>query len=243
MKKVQLILISLLCSFIYGQDTTFYDINFAKVDSKQLATYYQILHYKGEDKSNVTQKTFYISGNIESETHFSDYNKKIKNGKEIKFYQNGQIKRVINYTNDTIDGNLNTFWENGNPKRLDIYIMGKLIVGNCYNSDGEEIKYYNYEILPEFIGGSNALYSYINKKIHYPLEALENNYSGKVTVGFVVSDTGNIFDVKLIKGTEECLNIEALRLVQTMPKWKPGLQDGEIVGMQIGLPIIFNITN
>jgi TonB family protein len=97
--------------------------------------------------------------------------------------------------------------------------------------------------LPEFIGGTKALYSYIKKEIHYPEEALENKHTGKVTVSFVVSETGKIREEKIIKGCEECLNIEALRIMQNMPKWNPGQVDGEYVSMQIGIPIFFLIAD
>ncbi len=241
MKKVQLILLSLLCNFVYGQDSSFYDFNYTKVDSKQLVDYYQTIHYK--DKNNVIQKTYFISGNTESEIYISNDKEKFKNGLEIKWYENGRIKRYINYINDTIDGSLNTFWENGNPKRQDIYKMGKLVEGKCFDFEGNEINYYNYEILPEFIGGTKALYSYIKKEIHYPEEALENKHTGRVTVSFVVSETGKIREEKIFNGGEECLNIEALRIVENMPKWNPGQVDGEYVSMRIGIPILFLIAD
>ena len=243
MKKVQLITLSLLCSFAYGQDTAFLEVNYIKLNSKELATNNKTTYYNAKEGKNSSQKTFYLSGKTESETNFLNNIEDIRNGSSIKWYENGQIKSLINYTNDTIDGTLVTFWENGNPKRQDVYKMGKLMEGNCYDKDGNEVKYYNYEIMPEFIGGTKAMFSYLKKEIHYPVEAIENNYTGKVIVSFTVSEKGKISDEKIMKGNADCLNNEALRLVKQMPEWNPGQLDGEFVKMQVGVPILFLIAD
>ena len=64
---------------------------------------------------------------------------------------------------------------------------------------------------------------------------------GRVFVGFVVSKDGSITDVKILKGVSPRLDAEAIRLVEEMPKWKPGKQRGKAVNVRFNLPITFRL--
>jgi TonB family protein len=243
MKKVQLITIALFSSFAYGQNTGIFNVNYTNGDKNKLAIN-QELPYSIEGKlNNESKKTFYPSGKIKSEINFKYKKENLSYKTYINWYESGQIKSVINYINDIYDGSLTTFWENGNPKRQDIYKMGKLVEGKCFDEDGNETEYFKYEIFPEFKGGVNSLYSFINKELKYPEEALDNNYTGKVIVYLTINESGKITFTEIIKGNAECLNSEALRIVRNMPEWNPGKLDGEIVVMQIGIPISFYLAN
>ena len=93
------------------------------------------------------------------------------------------------------------------------------------------------EIKPQFIGGD--LSEFLKKNIVYPKLAKENGIQGKVFVQFIVWKDGTIRDVKVIKGVHETLDNEAIRIVQMMPKWKPGKQRGKAVNARFTLPIPF----
>ena len=94
------------------------------------------------------------------------------------------------------------------------------------------------EINPQFIGGD--LSEFLKKNIVYPKLAKENGIQGKVFVQFIVWKDGTIRDVKVIKGVHETLDNEAIRIVQMMPKWKPGKQRGKAVNARFTLPIKFS---
>ena len=83
------------------------------------------------------------------------------------------------------------------------------------------------------------LYEFLGKNIQYPEMAKENGIQGKVFVDFVVMKDGTIRDVKVVKGVDEALDNEAIRIVQMMPKWKPGKQRGKAVNARFTLPIKF----
>lgn len=97
------------------------------------------------------------------------------------------------------------------------------------------------ENMPEFPGGSNALVNYMSENIKYPVEAKNNNISGKVYVQFVVKTDGSIDDVRVLRGSNKLLNQEAIRVVESMPNWTPGSQRGRTVDVVYNLPITFSL--
>lgn len=95
------------------------------------------------------------------------------------------------------------------------------------------------EKMPEFQGGQQKLFDYLGKNIKYPAAAKEKNISGKVFVNFIVDETGKIADVRVIRGVNPILDMEAVRVVSSMPKWNPGMQRGRNVSVSFNLPINF----
>lgn len=95
------------------------------------------------------------------------------------------------------------------------------------------------EEAPEFPGGTAALSKFINNTIRYPQVAKESGVSGRVYVNFVVDDKGNVTKIKIARGVDPALDAEAIRVVQAMPKWKPGKQRGKAVYVSYNLPLNF----
>ena len=98
------------------------------------------------------------------------------------------------------------------------------------------------EEMPEFPGGQAALMSFIAKSIKYPVVAQENGIQGRVTCSFVVNKDGSIVDAEVIRGIDPSLDKEALRVINTMPKWKPGKQRGKPVRVKFTVPINFRLN-
>ena len=96
---------------------------------------------------------------------------------------------------------------------------------------------------PEFIGGMEKMYEYLNKNIIYPEMAKENGIQGKVFVQFVVWKDGTIRDINVVKGVHPTLDKEAVRVVKSMPNWKPGKQRGKDVNSRFTLPVKFRIPS
>ena len=95
------------------------------------------------------------------------------------------------------------------------------------------------EDMPEFPGGELALRKYIANAIKYPVIAQENGIQGKVYVTFVVDKDGGISDARIARGVDPSLDKEALRVVNALPKWKPGKQRGKPVRVSYTVPINF----
>lgn len=97
------------------------------------------------------------------------------------------------------------------------------------------------EQMPQFKGGEPALRSFLKNNMQYPENAKKNGVSGIVYVNFIVTETGKITDVKIIKGVHPELDKEALRLAKAMPNWEPGKQRGKSVKVFMKMPIRFNL--
>jgi len=95
------------------------------------------------------------------------------------------------------------------------------------------------EEMPEFPGGELALRKFIAQSIKYPVIAQENGIQGKVYVNFVVDRDGTVTNAKIARGVDPSLDKEALRVVNSLPKWKPGKQRGKPVKVSYTVPINF----
>ncbi len=97
------------------------------------------------------------------------------------------------------------------------------------------------EDMPEFPGGQLALRKFIAQAVKYPVIAQENGIQGKVFVNFVVAKDGSVTNAKIARGVDPSLDKEALRVVNSLPKWKPGKQGGKPVRVSYTVPINFQL--
>ena len=97
------------------------------------------------------------------------------------------------------------------------------------------------EEMSSFPGGQGALMSYLASNIKYPVVAQENGVQGRVIVSFVVERDGSITDVKVARSVDPSLDREAQRVVKSMPKWKPGKQNGSTVRVKYTVPVVFRL--
>jgi protein TonB len=95
---------------------------------------------------------------------------------------------------------------------------------------------------PEFEGGYEAMMNFIRKNMRYPASARRMGIDGTVYVSFVVGKDGSIADVKVLRGISADCDKEAVRVVQMMPPWKPGKQNGKNVFVRFNLPIKFKLN-
>ncbi|MBR5603744.1 MAG: energy transducer TonB [Bacteroidales bacterium] len=97
------------------------------------------------------------------------------------------------------------------------------------------------EVMPEFPGGPAKMMEYIQKNIKYPMMARESDIQGRVFVSFVVEPDGSISNVGVMRGIGGGCDEEAVRVVNSMPKWNPGKQRGTAVRCSFTVPIIFKL--
>lgn len=97
------------------------------------------------------------------------------------------------------------------------------------------------EQMPEYPGGMPAMFEFLMKNMKYPKDAEKQKVEGRVMVMFVVETDGSISDVKVAKKTFPSLDAEAVRVVQSMPKWTPGRDKGKVVRVQYTLPVSFRL--
>ena len=98
------------------------------------------------------------------------------------------------------------------------------------------------EVMPQYPGGPIAMLKYLMENIKYPEQAMKEGIQGRVTVRFIVEKDGSISDVKPILSVHPLLNKEAVRVVESMPKWTPGKQNGKPVRVRYNLPVMFKLN-
>lgn len=97
------------------------------------------------------------------------------------------------------------------------------------------------EQMPQFSGGIEAMLKYLAENVRYPKEAEEKSLQGRVIATFVVEKDGSISRAKVVKSVDPLLDEEALRVVNSMPNWTPGRQNGEPVAVKYTIPISFRL--
>jgi protein TonB len=97
------------------------------------------------------------------------------------------------------------------------------------------------EEMPAFPGGEQKLMEYVGKNIKYPQIARETGIQGRVFIGFVVEPDGSVSNVKLLRGIGGGCDEEAMRVVKSMPRWKPGKQRGKAVRVSYQIPVFFKL--
>lgn len=230
----------LLTKFAIGQDTIYLNDNYEDIKSFKEASFYKII--EKFDNNKILERFYLKSGKIKSETELkvTENDKKVFNGKRKVWYESGELRFMSNFENGKIDGEFLSYWKNGNLKRKDFYKKGKLKKGHCWNENGEKIKYYDFEIHPSYPGGKQKMNQFIKQNLKYPQLSKKYNIGGKVIVDFVIDINGKIVDANIKQSVNKEIDNEALRIINSMPKWKPGLQDGIPVKVKYRIPIVFN---
>jgi protein TonB len=149
-----------------------------------------------------------------------------------------QVSDVINIVEDNVDIDDNSnifdseFKEDAAVRIVEFHETEKEV-------EEEEI-FVVVEEMPGFGGGDNTKFrEYIQKNLKYPDVAAENGIQGRVFVSFVVEADGKVTNVKVVRSVDPALDREAVRVVESSPKWKPGRQRGKPVRVSFTFPIIF----
>jgi len=98
------------------------------------------------------------------------------------------------------------------------------------------------EIAPEFPGGQEAFFKYVASKIVYPQDCRDNMIQGKVYISFVIDIDGSVTDVTVVRGVHKSIDQEAIRVIKSSPKWKPGTINGKPVKVKYTYPVSFKLT-
>ena len=97
------------------------------------------------------------------------------------------------------------------------------------------------EEMPEFPGGPKALMDYLMTNVKYPKTAFDADIQGRVIAQFVVDKEGTVRDAHVVKSVDPALDAEALRVINNMPKWRPGRQNGKVVNVKYTIPVSFSL--
>jgi len=129
--------------------------------------------------------------------------------------------------------------ENMTPAKKEITQPVEKSTNNNTGKETSESVFTLVEVMPEYPGGTIALFEFLGNNIKYPERAKEQKIEGKVYVQFTVDSDGNVVDVSILRGIGGGCDEEAMRVVKLMHNWIPGEQDGKKVNVQYNLPINF----
>ncbi len=240
------------------------ELFYKEVQSDSIIKLYTI-EYNILDSNIITITKFYPSGKINSKWSYTSLSDSIIDKYEM-WYENENYKRIFilnpilnhkkvkkilsksdnpycfKHLTKYYNGELKTYWDNGQLKRHDVFTNGKQITSVTWDHDGSEVEYYDYFIPPEYPDGLQKLFKFIANTLKYPELAKQYNVQGRVLVSFVVEKDGSVSNIKIAKNAAKILDDEAIRIIKLLPNWKPGMTDGEKIKMTYKLPITFRIT-
>lgn len=136
------------------------------------------------------------------------------------------------------------YYDNGNLAIKQIFSPENKILESVYlDIEGKATKITAIEAAPIYPGGIERFYEYIGRNLKYPKEAAELNIQGSVLISYVISETGEVTDVKVIKGIYPSLDREAVRVMYASPKWTPAKLFGKNVRVSFNIPIKFSLKS
>ncbi|MFL5764053.1 MAG: TonB family protein [Bacteroidia bacterium] len=208
--------------------------------------------YYYED-GTVSQKGVFV--NDEKSGLWTGYDKKGKVESEVE-YKDGRMNGDAKYYEE---GKLVCEGKNNKGTRIYVWTFydkkGKVSYSYDYGytfvsakdklpqppSTGKETALSIVETMPSFPGGESMMMEFIQKNIVYPRSARDANMAGTVYVNFVIGNTGEIENVNVLKGVISALDNESIRVVEAMPRWTPGMQNGRPVRVSFNLPIKYKL--
>jgi TonB family protein len=207
-----------------------WEVNFGEIRTEGL--------YRNGKREGVW-KAYYANGQLRREWSYKEHT---IHGEFKAWYANGVLSDSGRYENGQKVGEWLHYFESGQKSCYEFYEVGGEQKRRYWKEDGEFLHPFVVEILdPSFKGGSEALMNYINRSVHYPLEAIENGIQGTVYVQFIVGWDGEILSPKIIRSPDILLSEEALRVVKEMPLWNPGRHHTIPTRVSYTIPIKFQL--
>ena len=151
------------------------------------------------------------------------------------------VTEVLNVVEDDVDlqqQDIVTSEDNQKAAQTQTYVAPKVVEEE---EESSQPIFTVVETMPQFPGVDAALLQFLAKSIKYPVIAQENGIQGRVICAFVVNRDGSIVDAEVLRGVDPSLDKEALRVINTMPKWSPGKQRGKPVRVKYTVPITFRL--
>lgn len=231
----------LFANSAHAQSKLYYNESLIITSNEDSIKYYGTLEYMDSGQIRMKQRIYSLNNQPYGIFHYADSARKILQGKQTYFNEDGGLQKETNYANGRLDGTFKTFWPSGQLRREDQYISGEFQNGKCYGTDGNDTIYVVYQKTAGFPGGAQALSAFLNRSIKYPNEERRNDITGIVQVKFTVNLDGSISNISILKSVSDGLDKEALRIVGAMPNWTPTEIEGEKIKKNYILPIVFRL--
>lgn len=188
-----------------------------KVCDKDTASYCRVVNTN--QALDFVVNDYYLTGELYMTGKFSSLKPENREGEFVWYYKNGQKKKSQTFENGT--SVKSKYWDiEGNESKPPVDPTEKM---------------------PQFPKGDRALMEFIVSNLRYPKDASTFRIQGRVLVKFTIDEFGNVVNPFIYKGVHKLLDEEALRVVNLMPKWKPGISEGEPAKVFFTIPIVFKL--
>lgn len=195
----------------------------------------------GEFKTGVRQGPYYEWYGNGAQKRQGYYANNRLDGEYRAYYENGALKYKMYYKVGQPQDTLTAYYGSGNIRRVEVYESGKMTSGNVFSEAGEVMEFFPMMQMPTFPGGEQAMLSYLAGNIKYPKKMAKAKVQGLVVVSFTVEKDGSLKDIEIVKSLHPDGDAEALRVIDNMPLWTPGLEEGKPVDVQYVLPVRYSI--
>lgn len=229
MKITTTAILLFITSFIWAQQKVYFTKEFKELPSQTNATYYTI--YEPNGKGTI-RTTFYINDSIYSKDYFSNYKKREIDGTSERWYPNGKKESLAIFVKGKQEGPQTRYYESGKVKRIENFLNGSFVDGKCFDENETEIAFFPYYIKPEFPGGKEAFFSYLDQNFKSV-----NNRLGEVILEFSVELDGSLNHFEVIKSVKKEIDLAVIKTLVKGPKWIPGKVDGKVTAIKHKLSI------
>ncbi|MCL1867521.1 MAG: M56 family metallopeptidase [Paludibacter sp.] len=184
------------------------------------------------DATGYFQVIFYVKFTVEKDGSIKNIDGIETKHKYISDWYIDEARRIIK---------LMPKWKSGMKDGRPIAVSVTLPLMFNFNYNKKKDLYQSVEEEPKFPGGREAMYKYIAENLYYPKEAKDKGIQGRVVINCVVEKDGTVNNVWIVRGLEENCDMEAVKVVKSLPKWIPGKQNGQPVRVSYTIPIDFKI--
>jgi len=216
--------------FAREYDVVWFDANWQQTTSKEQAVYFRVCEADSINQ-RYTMQDYYISGKLYRTGSFTSLNPEVRDGLFIWYFKNGRKQKEIVYSNNVVAD-----WKVMNEKGA---IQLSVVVDIKGPHDETLYEAFKVDKEPAFVGGKKALNSYIQKNLVYPAMTAIEPIDGIVLVYFIVNENGTVTDARIARSLHYELDKAALKLVEKMPAWSPGLVGNRSVAVPYILPVKF----
>lgn len=172
-----------------------------------------------------------------------NYIRNKREGKWVFYFDDNGLDGEGTYLNDKKSGTWIYYHTNGQKSSEELYADDKLQKLQAWYVDGTRSRDTCLEQIPEMPGGEEYLYQFLGRNIQYPVEAKENEISGKVIVTFNVDTLGNLSDFEIVKSPHPSLSKESLRVARLLPPFMPYCSHNRRLPFKYYLPLVYMLGN
>lgn len=251
MRQYMLVVLCSLSFSIHAQDTLLFDVAFIPVKSIKDAAYMKVIKCVPDNPIKCSETMFLLENNrVIFNRRYSDYPNKICQGRCSQWNTEGALISEKIYENGLKQGPDKSFYPSGQLRRLINWSHDTLVNATLYYEDGsvkpirfkEDVESLDIQVEPSFPGGLKEMYKFLAQTVSYPEDMKEEGISGTVELSFIISKDGSVTDVEVLKSPAVSASNELIRVFKKMPRWRPAIVNEHPVRVRYTMPFKFALN-